>query len=969
MSPRVSLLLIAACLIGGIVATSMLSPQPQTPSELFREANALLAEGEYEQAEQAAADAFKLDPSFGKAGLLAAECAARQKNFEGGLAYVARLSKAQKSSYLEGQLRAAQWHRDELYRLSDAETAFRNVLSIEPDNIEANRGLVDLLGTCARRHEAIPYILRLVKLGEARDHLIMLGRDLIISQEGYLAQCRSHSPDDINPLIGLAWQAGDRDDRDLAIRLLQEAIQLDPQSAAAFAALGEQLLSQNRFDDLDDWESVLPEQANQLPKTWQTRGRWAMAQGDPQGAIRCFLECSRLAPELKVPNVELARLLSETGEDELASKFANRILKLNELGSIQDRFTTSEDYLIELIDKYQELGRLWEAYGWCRLAANNHTQSQPIASRLRQLSEAVESIPYKQTVDEANLALAVDRQQFPLPNFQNAITRNGVSNESSGNAISFREDASTTGFDFHYFNGSESPRRRMFEFTGGGIGILDYDVDGFPDAFLTQGHQWPVSSQTNKFNDALYRNQSGKRFVEVAGPSGVIEAGFGQGIAIGDVNSDGFPDAYVANIGNNQMWLNNGDGTFSDVTESSHLEGDHWTTSCLLADLNGDGLADIYDVNYEQGEEIFERVCTDSDGNPRLCLPHEFDGEPDRVWVNAGDGRFLEVTDESLSIIPDGKGLGIVAFAQGESTGLNVVVANDTTPNYFFTNQSIEKKLRLEERGILSGLALNSDGKSEGSMGIAIADVNRDGTLDLHMTNFYRESNTIYLNRSEGFYSDETRLMQLTSPTLELLGFGTQFLDADLDGRLELFVANGHVDDLRTLGKPYRMRPQVFRWNRDAFTEETSQQLGKYFEKEWLGRAVAKVDWNRDGQVDLVVGHLFDRTELLTNTSVSVGESLSIRLFGSRSSRDAIGTTVELHTSDQILQQQVTADGGYQASNERRLVFGIDKLRDIGRIVVRWPSGLVQEFSDFDIAAELLLREDGSLLAAAKYVE
>ncbi|MBW3543185.1 MAG: CRTAC1 family protein, partial [Planctomycetes bacterium] len=245
-------------------------------------------------------------------------------------------------------------------------------------------------------------------------------------------------------------------------------------------------------------------------------------------------------------------------------------------------------------------------------------------------------------------------------------------------------------------------------------------------------------------------------------------------------------------------------------------------------------------------------------------------------------------------------------------------------------------------------------------------DVDDDGLFDVHVTNFLAESNTLYLGLGAGTFEDATRALGLERPTLDVLGFGTQFLDADLDGRLELFVSNGHVDDLRQDGKPYRMPPQLFRWNGRQFVEADARPLGPYFRGEWLGRPVARLDWNRDGRDDLVVGHLYDDSALLTNTTPDAGRFLSLRLFGVQSNRDAIGTTVEARFGERAIVRQLTAGDGYQASNERRLIFGIGTADRIDELTVRWPSGAIQRFANVAAPAELFLREGGQLLPAAE---
>jgi hypothetical protein len=235
--------------------------------------------------------------------------------------------------------------------------------------------------------------------------------------------------------------------------------------------------------------------------------------------------------------------------------------------------------------------------------------------------------------------------------------------------------------------------------------------------------------------------------------------------------------------------------------------------------------------------------------------------------------------------------------------------------------------------------------------------VNGDGLLDVHITNFLAEPSTFYLAVGPGQFDDRTRETGLYGPSLDVLGFGTQFIDVDNDGILELFVANGHIDDLSRFGRPYRMPAQMFHWDGRRFSLVSPEELGPYFQEKWLGRPVARIDWNRDGREDLVIGHLEDDTVLLTNTTEAAGRYLSLRLIGVNSSRDAIGTTVVARIGERSLTRQLTAGDGYQSSNERRLIFGLGDARQVDELIVRWPSGTEQRFLNVPASQEACLVE------------
>ncbi len=514
----------------------------------------------------------------------------------------------------------------------------------------------------------------------------------------------------------------------------------------------------------------------------------------------------------------------------------------------------------------------------------------------------------------------------------------------------------------------------MFEFTGGGVAVIDFDVDGWPDIYLAQGSKHfadpslknPDSATPNSAlpinieSDRFFRNRGELAFEDVTELAGLRETSFSQGVTVGDYDNDGFADLFVANIGLNRLFRNNGDGTFADVSVSAGIRGNSWTTSCVMADLNGDSFPDIYAVNYLEGSDLFDRVCQGADGASHSCLPQQFAAADDQLLLNLGDGRFVDASADSGIIVADGKGLGVVAADFTGDGSLSLFVANDTTANFYFQTNAPSNGLtpRFQEAALAQGLALSGEGRAQACMGIACGDADDNGLLDLLVTNYYDESNTLYRQQPGGWFVDATRESKLSEPSYKMLGFGTQFLDADLDGQLDLAVANGHVDDFSGQGIPYRMRPQFFRnVNRGVFHELQSQYLGSYYSRPCLGRALATLDADCDGRPDMVITHLDEPAALLVNSTPSVGNSLSLTLCGVTSARDAIGATVTVTFPDRKIVRQLTAGDGYLASNERKLIIGVGAARTVDSLCVRWPSGLVTTFYDVPSNHDFLLIE------------
>ena len=577
----------------------------------------------------------------------------------------------------------------------------------------------------------------------------------------------------------------------------------------------------------------------------------------------------------------------------------------------------------------------------------------------------------QRTVPDANPALALDLSGYPLPGWHtDKADGPPLSLADAGSApasVSFRDDATSTGLQMSWYAGNDptSFARTMRETLGGGAGILDLDSDGWPDVFLTQGCPWPPGSSPGLYLDRVFRNAGDGRFLDATVNSGIRENQFSHGVAVGDLDCDGFPDLYVTNSGPNSMFRNHGDGTFSDVTVLSGTAGAQWSTSCVMADLNGDTWPDVYVVNYLTGTDVFERICRDAAGNPGVCQPHDFAAEQDRLYLSTGDGRFEDATSAAGIVAPDGKGLGVVAADFGHSGRLSLFIANDTVANHFYRNVAARPGDRplFDEVAFAAGVAVNSLGLPEACMGIAAGDADGDQRIDLFVTNFYQESNTLYLSQPDGSFLDRTSTSGLREPSLPMLGFGTQFLDGELDGRPDLVVTNGHVHAVREDDVPFPMPPQYFQnTGGGRFREVEAGVLGPFFAENSLGRGLSLIDWNRDGLEDVVISHLDRPVALLTNTTTAHGNFLAVQVHAVSTARDAIGTSVRVTAGDHTVYRQLTVGDGYLASNERQLIFGLGEHDRMDRLEVHWPSGLQQTFPHPPLNATIMLIEGRSHL-------
>jgi len=330
------------------------------------------------------------------------------------------------------------------------------------------------------------------------------------------------------------------------------------------------------------------------------------------------------------------------------------------------------------------------------------------------------------------------------------------------------------------------------------------------------------------------------------------------------------------------------------------------------------------------------------------------------VWINLGDGRFENATTDSGIEQPSGKGLSIIAANVEASGKLNLLVGNDGTPNFYFKNQATTsgQRPKFSQQALPAGLGLGLDGRPRSTLGLAAGDFNGDGLLDFHGTSAQEESDTLFLQQPGGLFGDRTRESGLRGPTYLTVGYGTQCLDGDLDGSLDILTANGNVDNYQNDYLKYEMPPSYFENDGTGnFTEVPAETLGPYFKGKYLGRAVVRLDWNRDGREDVAVANLRSPAALLTNTTAKVGNHLIVRLVSTQSARDSIGTIVEVTAGGKKLVRQLTAGDGFEASNERLLVFGLGPNKSADSITIRWMSGKVQTLPATTADQEILVVE------------
>jgi predicted nucleotidyltransferase len=503
------------------------------------------------------------------------------------------------------------------------------------------------------------------------------------------------------------------------------------------------------------------------------------------------------------------------------------------------------------------------------------------------------------------------------------------------------EVAERVGLGFVHDRGATG-KKYFPETMGGGGGFLDYDGDGDLDVYLVQGGPLEPSGG-EPLPNRLYRNRGDGTFEDVTEGSGAGDTGYGMGCAFGDVDGDGWVDVYVTNFGRNTLLRNRG-GTFEDVTAVAGVGDTGWGASCAFADYDADGDLDLYVVNYLDFTLATHRFCKEK-GHHVYCHPDAYDGVPDVLYRNEGDGRFVDVTREAGVYVGgrgEAKGLGCVWFDHDRDGWLDLYVSNDSTRNFLFRNRGDGS---FEEIGIQAGVAYNEWGQTEAGMGVAVGDVDGNGFDDLLITHLDMETNTLYRNAGPGGFEDRTKASGVGSASVRWVGFGVGFLDYDHDGDLDAYVANGHIiDNIADIypGSTYEQRDQLLENVGGGRLVDVSDRAGPWFAELRAGRGTAFGDYDEDGDLDVLVMNCGGPVALLRNEVGQDGDWLALRVE-TATGQAAYGARVELTAGGVTLHRSCLGASSYLAQGDPRVHFGLQGLGEIESAVVHWPGGEAQE--------------------------
>lgn len=522
--------------------------------------------------------------------------------------------------------------------------------------------------------------------------------------------------------------------------------------------------------------------------------------------------------------------------------------------------------------------------------------------------------------------------------------------------LKFANMASEAGVNFRYYNGRDAQNHAILESLGGGIGFVDFDVDGRIDLFQPGGgdygpkHANGSPPEIKGLDSAMFRGLGNWNFDRVSESLGApLNTHFSHGCSANDYDGDGFPDICVSGWGGVQLLHNQGDGTFVDVTEKAGISTTLWSSGSGWGDFNKDGLLDLYLLDYVDWSFKNHPTCPGPQGNAReICSPRKFLGMPDVVYFNNGDGTFRDMSAE-VGLRKDGKGLGVCIADLDLDGDVDIYVANDTVDNFLYLNKGDGT---FVEKGILHGCAQNASGGPDGSMGVDVGDYNGDLLPDIWVSNFEEEAFALYRNEGKGRFAHISHATGITSLGTLLVGFGTAFVDVDQDGDEDFVVADGHVINFPKQA-PVKQLPLVIineRRGKSAFYQRVIFPESSYFGSGHRGRGLAVADIDSDGDLDFAFSHNDNEPTALVRNDNDFGSSwLRVHLTGVKSNRDAIGAWMVLRTSTGNQLRLIKGGGSYISQNEMTATWGIAKGTKVNSLVIHWPSGVEQEIKDIKL--------------------
>ena len=841
------------------------------------------------------------------------------------------------------------------------ELALQKAIQANPRDPRGYRYLAQLLNAQGRRFEAQQQVLTLEMLG-GMSHteslsLIDVGGPFKLADFGHYIKEGELSLFD----LGKARIIYDRGKNlQETLRLLDRLVAAFPDSAPISVFRGRILADTGDFEALSKWLETAPQDAHLFPEYWYGVGSLLTSQDRDREAVRAFAEAIRLDPTDRKSLRSLAASLDQVGNGKGAlqvQQIAGTLDTIMRLSTVADAQQS-----LWIADQLQKLVRPWESLAWQRHAAEIQGQLAQFADELQRRRATIEAWQSKGTPDQLldvrlKTMLGFDTHSYPLPDLKpKSLLATSTADKPSTNKLRFVDVAEAMGVKTSFVSDypSDGYKFLLHQANGGGIAVIDLDLDGYCDLYFAQSGGDPRIANSSARNQ-LYRRLGAKGFIDVSVWSQTGDRSFSQGVCAADVNQDGFTDLLVANIGKDSLYLNQGDGTFREQSNWINDSSDSWTSSIAVGDLNGDGLPDLVEVNYLDDPNIYLRPCLREQHD---CTPQRFRAAKNRILIGGEDGRFVPWDQLPESSILPNYGMGVVIANFDRQAGNDIFISNDGDLNAYWKSMPRDgNRYVLTECAAISGCSVGHSGYSQACMGIAAADYDRNGLLDLMVTNFYDEPVNLFLQSASQFFVDDALSRGLATPSVKMLGFGTQSADFDNDGWQDIAVLNGHIYNADYAGVPFRMPPQLFAGQPVGFTLMEAVSAGDYWQREQLGRTLTLVDLDQDGRMDMVANHLDRPVALLHNNSDSQNW-LQLELVGTKSERSAVGASVVVVAGDQRWTAWRTGGDGYMGSNEPLLHIGLGSKTTLERVEVQWPSGSIQVVQNLKVNQRYLVVED-----------
>ncbi|PYX83809.1 MAG: CRTAC1 family protein [Acidobacteria bacterium] len=532
--------------------------------------------------------------------------------------------------------------------------------------------------------------------------------------------------------------------------------------------------------------------------------------------------------------------------------------------------------------------------------------------------------------------------------------------------ITFRDITSQAGIRFIH-NNAAFGKKYLPETLGPGCAFIDYDNDGYPDILLINGEDWPGHAKMGPTTLKLYHNNQDGTFTDVTRKAGLAVPMFGLGVAIGDYDNDGHEDIFITTLGQSHLFHNNGRGTFSDMTKAAGLWGpQEFSTSAAWVDYDRDGKLDLVVANYVEWSIQGDLFCTLDGTRKSYCTPESYRGSSARLWHNLGNGKFEDATQKAGFWDPTSKSLGIAILDYNGDGWPDILLANDTQPNKLYLNK---QNGTFEERAVSAGIAFSEDGVARAGMGVDAGDYDRSGHPSIIITNFANQMLSLYHNEGNGLFVDEAPRSEVGRATLVTLGFGCFFFDYDNDGWPDIFVADGHIEnEIERVQKrvSYAEPPHLFRNLGGGKFQEVTEQMGTGFAAPKVARAAAYADIDNDGALDLLVTTNGGRAYLFHNQA-GTNHSLRIKLVGTKSNHDGIGSVVRVASGGDKQWQMLKSGSSYLSQSELVLTFGLGGKIKADSAEIQWPSGQVDKLSDVPSGQTLTIQEGRGVISSRAY--